>query len=260
MTTVLVTGGAGMLGRQLLPRLAQAGYATRGMSRRERPEGLPPGVEWASADIENGAGLAQALSGVEVIVHAASSARERSWQIDVEGTRRLIEQAAAQGVKHIVYISIVGIERIPTPYYKNKVAAEEAITVGGVPWTILRATQFHDLLDRYITGYLRRPISLAPVSYRYQPVDAGEVAAALCDCVAQGPRGRAPDMGGPEVKTIGQLIPPWLAARGMRRLVIPRPVRGDVARAFQSGYNTCPANRQGRVTWEEWLTRPSAQS
>ena len=259
MTTVLVTGAAGMLGRQLLPRLIAAGYATRGMSRRARPAGIPDNAAWFSADVETGAGLADALAGVEVVVHAASSARVRSYEIDMEGTRRLVDAAAARGVAHFIYISIVGIERIPTPYYKNKVAAEETIIAGRVPWTILRATQFHDLIDRFIAGYLRGPFALAPLSYRYQPVDAGEVAAALCECAIRGPCGRAPDMGGPQVHTIAQLIKPWLAAHRLRRLVIPRIERDEVARAFRLGYNTCPDNRQGRIAWEEWLRTRAAQ-
>jgi uncharacterized protein YbjT (DUF2867 family) len=253
MTTVLITGGAGVLGSQLVMKTSAAGYMTRGMSRRERPPALPTDVQWTRADLESGDGLAEALAGVDVIIHAASSARERTWQIDVEGTQRLVKEASACGVSHIIYISIVGIDRIPTPYYRSKVAAEEVITSGTLPWTILRATQFHDLLNQFIRGYLHRGFILAPVTYQYQPVDVGEVASVLCACVAQGPRQRVPDMGGPEVRALGQLISAWLATHHLHRLIIPKHVSGEQARAFENGYNTCPDNRQGRVTWAAWL-------
>jgi uncharacterized protein YbjT (DUF2867 family) len=255
MTRVLVTGGAGVLGRHVMDRLNQAGYATRGMSRRERPAGLPVSVEWVPADLETGAGLEQALAGVDAIVHAASSAMSHTQQVDVEGTRRLAALAKAAGVGHLVYISIVGIERIPLGYYRAKVAGEAAVIDGGVPWTILRATQFHDLLDRFMRTYTRYPITPAPLDYKYQPVDAGEVADALVACVAAGPCGRAPDMGGPQVLTISQMLRPWLRARHLRRLVIPLPLPGALSHAFRNGYNTCPDHRQGRITWEEWLAK-----
>jgi uncharacterized protein YbjT (DUF2867 family) len=200
-----------------------------------------------------GRGLEEALAGVDVIVHAASSGLRRSQQVDVDGTGRLMELAYTRGVLHVVYISIVGIERIPMTYYKHKLAAEARVMNGGVAWTILRATQFHDLLDLFIRGFTLLPVAFAPTDWKYQLVDSGEVADALCRCVVAGPQGRVPDMGGPQVQTVGELMRAWLAVRHMRRLVIPVPLPGKIAHGFRHGYNTCPENRQGRITWAEWL-------
>jgi uncharacterized protein YbjT (DUF2867 family) len=254
-TRVLVTGGSGVLGRHLVDRLYRADYVTRGSGRSQKPAQLPAVVEWAQADLETGAGVDEALRDVDVIIHAASSALRRSQQVDVDGTGALVERAKSAGVSHLIYISIVGIEHIPMTYYQHKLAAEQRIINGGVPWTILRATQFHDLLDRFIGTFTRLPIPIAfaPTDWKYQLVDSGEVADALCMCVAAGPRERVPDMGGPQVQTVRELMRSWLAARGLRRLVIPLPLPGAVAHAFRQGYNTCPQNRQGRITWEEWL-------
>ena len=254
MTTVLVTGGAGVLGSLLVAKLNAAGYTTRGMSRRERPATLPAGVQWVRADLETGVGVVESLSGVDVIVHAASSAMQHSRQVDVDGTRRLLELARTRAISHVVYISIVGIERIPLGYYKDKVAGEEAVMAGGVPWTILRATQFHNLIDRFLRGFTKYVLAPVATDFQYQPVDAGEVADALIACVSAGPRGRVPDMGGPEVLTLGRMIRPWLVARGLHRLVIPVRAPGALAHAFRHGYNTCPNNRQGKVTWADWLS------
>src|SRR5262249_1966772 len=153
----------------------------------------------------------------------------------------------------IIYISIVGIERVPFAYYQYKVLAEKVVTAGGIPWTILRATQFHDLLDLFLQAFTKLPLAVVPLDFQFQPVDSGEVAGALCDYVAAGPRGRVPDMGGPQVQTSGELLRAWLAARGMRRLVLQLPMFGKTASGFKHGYNTCPEHRQGKITWEEWL-------
>ncbi len=260
MTRVLVTGAAGMLGRRLMSQVQAAGYVTRGSGRRARPEGLPADVEWAQADLGTGSsvprdGVAEALAGVDAIIHAASNARQNPQAVDVEGTRRMLEAAKQAGVSQVVYISIVGIDRIPTDYYRAKLAAEEEVMQGGVPWTILRATQFHDLLDTYIGNYTRRPVAVMPVSYLYQTVDTGEAAAALVDCVRQGPRGRVPDMGGPEVLTLGQLARTWLHARGLHRRIVPKLETSARSVAFRRGYNTCPQYRQGKITWGQWLSQ-----
>lgn len=135
MTRVLVTGGAGLLGRTMVPRLAQAGYTVRVMSRRLRREGELPEAEWAQADLETGAGLREAVAEVDTIVHAASKPTPTAAKkVDVEGTARLLEAGRAAGASHLLYISIVGIERFPSfPYYRAKLKAEEEIRAGGYP-------------------------------------------------------------------------------------------------------------------------------
>jgi len=115
------------------------------MSRRDAPAGIT--VEWARASLETGEGLDTAVAGTEVIIHAASSSTRRAQQVDVVGTERLLAAAHRAGVGHFIYISIVGIEQVPFPYYRYKLAAEKLVEAGGVPWSILRTTQFHNLLD-----------------------------------------------------------------------------------------------------------------
>jgi uncharacterized protein YbjT (DUF2867 family) len=253
MTTILVTGGNGGLGREVVQRLVKAGQTVRVMSRSPRP-GSAIGVEWAQADIETGTGIGEAVKGVEVIIHAASNAASNTVQTDVEGTKRLLAAAQVAGVKHIVYISIVGIERIPFPYYVAKVEAEKAIEVGGVPYTILRATQFHSLIPRFLKATLRFPlVAIAPTSLKFQPVETDEVADELVKLALGQPAGRVPDMGGPEVLSIGQMLPQWLAAKGERRLIIPIPAMGKFMQALSKGYNTCPDHRQGKMTWAQWV-------
>jgi len=263
MTRVLVTGGTGTLGREVVRRLADAGYTVRVMSRRERPADLAPGLEWAQADLLRGVGLREAVVDVHTIVHAATGSPSGSTRlldilfgrVDIAGTQRLLEQARAAGVAHLIYVSIVGIERIPFSYYRHKLAAETLVEQGGVPWSILRATQFHTLIDLFLRQLDRLPLFLLPSHLQFQPIDTGEVADHLCAAVAAPPAGRLPDIGGPTVLTAGELAKAWLAARGLQRRIIDLPLPGKVAHGLRRGYNTCPDHIGGAVTWAEWLER-----
>jgi uncharacterized protein YbjT (DUF2867 family) len=255
MTRILVTGGSGVLGRQVVTRLKGAGYTTRIVSRRRQPVNLTAGVEWAQVDVAAGIGLAEAVAGMDVIIHAATSPFRRARQVEVDGTRRVLEEARRANVSHLIYVSIAGIERVPFPYYKHKLTAEAVVANGAVPWTILRATQFHNLLDRFFQPIARLPFALLPTDFQFQPVDSGEVADRLCEVVAAGPSGRAPDFGGPEVQRVAEQVQTWLRARGLRRPVIHLPLPGKTADAFRRGYVTNPDHRQGKITWSEWVQR-----
>ncbi len=251
MQHILVTGGAGRLGRLVVKHLSAAGYPVRGMSRRASPGEDWPGVEWKQADLVTGVGLAEAVQGMDVVVHTAGKG---TWQVDFEGTRRLLEVARQAGVSHMVFISIVGIDKVPYAYGKAKLACEDLIEHSGIPWSILRATQFHygiDLLLRFLT---RLPlVALIPTDLPLQPVAEEEVARRLFEIVQAGPSGRLPDMGGPQVYTSGELARIWLKQRGMHRAIIPIFLPGKMARALRQGGNTCPQQATGTVSWEAWL-------
>jgi len=248
---VLVTGGTGELGRAVVERLLAAGEGVRVLSRRERPD-LPPGVGIVQGDLATGAGLTEAVAEVGVVVHCASNGRRSG---DVEGTRRLVAAAATTGVRHLAYISIVGVDRNPFPYYRLKLEAEGIVAAGGVPWTILRATQFHSLLLRALRTQGRLPTLLVPRGFRFQPVDSGEVAARLADLALNGPVGRAPDMGGPEMRTAEDLARAYLEAAGWRRPLLRVPVPGAVGRAFRDGAQLAPDHADGTITWDDYLRR-----
>jgi uncharacterized protein YbjT (DUF2867 family) len=254
---VLVTGGTGFLGRQLVPRLRTAGYTVRLMSRRHPRAGEDAGVEWARADLRTGAGVAAAVRGVQHVVHAATSSQQSSIRPHLEATmtRQILQAAGEAGVRHLVYVSIVGIERIPFGYYRQKLEAEALVQQGAVPWTILRATQFHDLLDLFLRLMLWPPVALLPADLTFQPIDPSAVAERLVGCVEAGPRGRVEDIGGPEVRTAGELARSWLEARRVRRVIVPLWLPGRVAAGFRRGFNTCPEHRAGGQTWEAWLRR-----
>ena len=260
MSRVLVTGGTGTLGRELVPRLATAGHTVRIMSRRSGSSNAAGDVEWAQADLATGEGVEAAVQGVDTIVHAASSPFKKTEDVDIEGTRRLLKTAKTVGVSHFYYISIVGIEKIPTGYYKAKVAAEKVVEDSGVPWTILRATQFHPLLDTFLnTLFKRGPFLFLPGAAKFQLIDAGEVADHMVQTLAKGPSGRLPDIGGPQVQTAKEIAAAWKKVSGQSPITIPVPAMGPLA-GFAKGFNCCPENNAGTITWDQWLQTKYAGS
>jgi uncharacterized protein YbjT (DUF2867 family) len=226
------------------------------MSRRPRPASVREGVEWAQSDLATGEGL-----GADAVIHAASDPR-RTREVDVEGTRRLVEASRAAGVRYLVYVSIVGIDEIPYYYYRSKLAAEQIVEASGVPHTILRATQFHSFVELCVASAARVPLVMPlPVAFKFQTVAQEEVAERLVVCLDEGPRGgRAPDFGGPEVLTLGEMAATWMEARGVRKRLVTLPLPGAVASAFRAGKNTTPATPRGRLRWRDWLARPRPQS
>jgi len=253
--TMLVTGGTGVLGNALVPRLVKAGHWVRVLTRQDRPQ-LPVGVTAVRGDLLTGDGLAEGLADAEVVVHAATSAFRKVRRTEVEGTERLVEEASTAGRRpHLLYVSIVGVDRNPLPYYKAKWATERVVESSGLPWTIQRATQFHDLLFGACRALTRLPVVTVGRGFSFQPIDAGEVADHLVRLAGGPPVGRAPDLGGPEVLGFDEVVRAYLRAAGKRRPVLRVPLPGRIAAAFRAGHNLCPEHAVGTTTWAEYLVR-----
>ncbi|MEV6962153.1 NAD(P)H-binding protein [Streptomyces sp. NPDC051207] len=241
MTTILVTGGTGTLGRQVTERLRADGHEVRVLSRHSQP--------YAVDLREGGSGLDAAVAGVDTIVHCASSPRGG----DEEAAGHLLAAARRAGVGHLVYISIVGVDRVPFGYYRTKAAVEKLVEESGLGWTVLRATQFHDLLAQLFGVLSKPPVMMLPAGVSDQPVDVREVAGRLAELALGEPAGRVDDMGGPEVRTFESLARAYLAATGRRRAVVNVPLAGRAYRAFRAGGHLTPERAVGKGTFEEHL-------
>jgi uncharacterized protein YbjT (DUF2867 family) len=252
---ILVTGGTGTLGRLVVARFREAGCDVRLLSRRSRESN--EGVESVTGDLATDEGTEAAVAGAEVIVHCAGSSKG-----DEDKTRHLARAASRAGARHLVYISVVGADRIPVAsgidramfgYFASKLAAERVVAESGLPWTTLRATQFHDLTLMTAQQMARLPLIPVPAGFRFQPVDAGEVADRLVELALGAPAGLVPDIGGPRVYAMAELVRTYVRARRMHRLFVPVPIPGNAARAIRAGANLAPDRAVGRRTWEDFL-------
>lgn len=257
MSHILITGGNGGLGREVVARLNPDRYRVRVMSRGTRPPNLDARIEWAQADLRTGSGVAEAVRGVEVVYHLATGHSLKDARlVDVEGTRRLLELSREEGVKNFIYSSIIGVEHFPGFfYYKAKFEAERMIESSGVPYTILRAAQLHSLIDMVLNTGNRLPFILLPTTLQMQSVDTGEVAAQLATLAQESALKRAPEVAGPEVLRSGDMARIWLNLRGIRKPIINLPLPGATMDAFRRGLNTAPHQTVGKITWAEWVTR-----
>jgi uncharacterized protein YbjT (DUF2867 family) len=252
---ILITGGTGRLGRLVVSGLRGLGHDVRVLSRHSPPS--EDGIEYVTCDLREGEGIEAAVDGAATIVHLAGSVKG-----DDVTTRNLARAALRAGTQHLVYISVIGSDRVPVKsatdrmmfgYFASKLAAEQVVADSGLPWTMLRATQFHDAFLTTAQGMAKLPVLPAPAGFQFQPIDEGEVAARLVELALGKPAGLVPEMAGPRVYTMADLLRAYLRASGRHRLIVPVPTMGNAARAVRDGALLSPDRAVGHRTWEDFL-------
>ncbi|GAA3864468.1 NAD(P)H-binding protein [Leifsonia kafniensis] len=252
---ILVTGGSGTLGRQVVTLLRGTGREVRVLSRH--PQSPVDGVDFVTGDLSTGEGITGAVQGTEIIVHCAGGSSGDDLK-----ARTLVRAAARSGRPHLVFISVVGAGSIPMRskadrtmfgYFGSKLAAERVVSGSGLPFTTLRATQFYDLVLLVAEQLVKLPVIPAPSGFRFQPVDSTEVAARLTELALGEPAGRVADFGGPRTYTLADLVYSYLEAVHRHKLLLPLYLPGQAARAIRAGAALAPAQAVGRRTWEEFL-------
>src|SRR5688500_12944621 len=196
---LLVTGGTGNIGSRVVRLLREAGRDIRILTRH--PRSAEPGIQHVVGDTVAGHGLAAPLEGVDVVLHLAGGAKG-----DGVAAQHLAAAAREAGVQHLVLISVIGADRMPIGYFRAKAQAERVIAESGVPYTVLRAAQLHDFVLPIARGMARMPLLPVPGGLRFEPVHGDEVAARLAELALGAPAGRVPDLAGPEVLDVPQLV------------------------------------------------------
>ncbi len=241
---IAIVGGTGTLGRKVVAELAGRGHDVRVLSR---------GGAYR-VDLTTGEGLSAALQGCAVVVDASNAtSTKRARQVLVGGTQKLLTAEREAAVSHHVCVSIVGCDAVPMGYYKVKVDQEHLVEDGQVPWTIVQATQFHELAATTLAAAARFLVLPVP-ALTLQTIAAAEVARALAD-IAEGPAlGRRVHVAGPEVNTARDLALTWRHATGRKAVLVPIPIPGKFGRTLRDGGLTDrEPDIRGAVTFPEWL-------
>lgn len=241
---VAVVGGTGQVGRHVVSALAATGHDPVVVSRS------------GGVDVVTGEGLDEALAGAAAVVDVSNvitGRRQVAVRFFTQSTERLLSAEEKGGVGHHVALSIVGIDDVDWGYYDGKRQQERLVAAGPIPWSVLRATQFHEFPDQVLSATRRGPLAVVP-KMRTQPVAAREVGAALAELAVGPPAGRTPDLGGPETFMLHDLARRLVRARGQRVLVLPVRLPGAAGRAMATGaLLPGPDARLGTQTFEEWL-------
>jgi uncharacterized protein YbjT (DUF2867 family) len=241
---IAIAGGTGTLGRQVAAELTMRGHDIRVLSR---------GAQEYRVDLTTGAGLDDALAGCEVVVDASNNSSKTAAATLVAGTGRLLAAGRAAGVAHHVCVSVVGCELVPMGYFRVKAEQEDAVTQGPVPWTIVRATQFHEYVATMFGAGARMRAVPVPRAL-LQPVASAEVARTVADVAESGPRADRVAIAGPEVASAGDLARAWRRATGTRAVLVPLPLPGTLGRALREGALTnSEPDVRGSVTFAAWL-------
>lgn len=246
---LLVTGGTGTIGSKVVPMLCDAGRDLRILTRH--PRASEPGIQHVGGDTVSGRGLAEALDGVDTVLHLAGGAKG-----DDVAARNLAVTAKDAGIRHLILISVIGADRMPIGYFRAKAAAERAIAESGVPWTVLRAAQLHEFVLPVVRGMVKLPLLPTPGGLRFEPVHVDEVATRLTELALGEPAGRVADLAGPEVLGIRELADAYIDAIGGRhRRGLPIRLPGAVGRAYRAGENLAgePVQR-GERGWREFVS------
>ncbi|AGZ39842.1 SDR family oxidoreductase [Actinoplanes friuliensis] len=237
---VAVAGGTGLTGRHVIEVLTAAGHEPVVLARS------------AGADLMTGAGLDAALDGVDATIDVSNvTTMNRDVAMRFFGTagRNLLDAAARAGVRHHVALSIVGVDRVKTGYYQGKLHQEQVVREGPVPWTVLRATQFHEFAGQLLER-VRGPLAVVP-RMTVQPIAVREVAEALVEIVAGEPQKAAPDLAGPQVESLVDMARRLIRAGGSRRRpVVPLWLPGPMA---SGGLLPTGPGSRGVLTFEQWL-------
>ncbi|MGM7697916.1 SDR family oxidoreductase [Microbacterium sp. A84] len=242
---IAVAGGTGVVGRRAVDAVQAAGNEAVVLSRSQ------------GVDLITGKGLDAALAGVDAVIDTANVSTlkaDAAIKFFTTASGKLVRAAADAGARHVVLLSIVGIDRMPHDYYAGKVAQEKVYEDSPVPWTILRATQFHEFAAQLFARGKVGPLHLAPRA-RVQPIAAREVGAHLADLAAGDPQERTRDLAGPREEALDAMIKAYARAEGHRGWIPSINLPTAQMKGMRAGYALPgPGAALGRQTFAEWLT------
>lgn len=242
---IVIAGATGTVGRLVRDAAVSRRHEVVALSRS------------SGHDVSTGTGLAEAMAGADAVIDVTSmvtTSTPKARAFFTTATRNLVEAERASGVRHHVALSVVGIDDIDTGYYAGKLAQEREVSAGAVPWSVQRATQFHEFASQVLQKTTIGPIALVP-KMPIRPVGAREVAGRLVDVVEAGPSGRVPDLVGPTDERLVDMVRRMFAHDGVTRRPIEVRLPGKYWRQAASEVLRGGAHDEivGRMTFDQWL-------
>lgn len=241
---IAVAGGTGTVGRHVVEVAQARGHDVVSLSRAE------------GVDLVNGRGLAQALEGVETVIDVSgiqTLSTKKAVDFFTNATQNLLAAEKQAGVQHHVALSIVGIDGSTSGLYAGKLVQEDEVRHGGIPWTLLRSTQFHEFVPMAVKAAGAGRLVIIPKMFT-QPVAAREVAEALVKAAEAGPQGRITDLGGPRTEELTDLVRAYMQKTGQRKRIVTVHVPGPTGKAMRGGaLIPMPGAAVGHQTFLEWL-------
>ena len=247
----VVIGGTGLIGSKTVPILGQSGHEVAAASPN------------SGVNTITGEGLKEALAGAQVVIDLANSPSFEDKAVleffETSG-RNLLAAEAAAGVRHHVALSIVGIDRSDNGYFRAKVAQEKLIVASGIPYTIIRSTQFLEFLGGIAASAADgNIIRLSPGLF--QPIAADDVAVFVADVALAAPRNGIVEIAGPERAPFNEIVARYLKAIGDPREVVRDPeARYWGGRVEERSLVPLGEARLGRIGFDEWLRRSQAKA
>jgi uncharacterized protein YbjT (DUF2867 family) len=258
MNKILITGGTGKLGQELSKQLIEKGFEVNILSSGKNP-GVPYYTKIHSGDLTDISSLNDAVSNSDIIIHCASNPRN-SRIVDIEGTKNLLEIALQKQIKHFIYISIVGVDKSSFPYYQSKFEVEKMIQESNLPFSILRATQFHDMiLDRFIKPFEEEGSLKIPQEMKFQSIATEDVAEKLVSLTIESATNAVEIISGPEIFAIEQMSQIYLEVSGRTGKIEPSLYDQEIHELFRSGVNLCSDCKSGKITWKNFLVQKASK-
>ena len=243
MKTAII-GGTGTLGRLVAAELGRRGHDVRVLSR---------GAPRYRVDLTTGEGLEPALAGCDVVVDASNNSSKHAARLLVDGSRRLLAAERTAGVGHHVCVSVVGCEQVPMGYFRVKAEQERVVEEGPVPWSIVRATQFHEYVLAMLTAAARWGVLPVPRA-RLQTIACAEVAGVVAEVAEDAPRKDRTQVAGPRAADAREVARTWRSVTGRRAVLVPVALPGKLGRALRAGaLTTGEPDVRGTVTFADWL-------
>ena len=254
MKRILITGGTGNLGKTIVNSLTKIELEIFVLTSKD---GLPNsnGVNYIKGDLTKIESLFGLRNNFNVIIHCASNALD-SDVVDVQGSKNLLDTILRDKIEHFIYISIVGVDKSTNKYYQNKTCVENFIKASNIPYTVIRATQFHDFVLKRMIKPMDKGVGtklLVPKNLRFQSIDKKDVAKKTHEVIEKGPSNKTINIGGPEILTLDSMLHSYLTLLKRNEITEFVAPSNSFQKIFATDINLCPDKKYGTISWIDYL-------